>query len=37
MLQSGSVLAGNDHLHLPLGSLLRGVTQVKRAAVPAPG
>jgi len=33
MLQSGSVLAGNDHLHLPLGSLLRGVTQIKRAAV----
>jgi myo-inositol-1(or 4)-monophosphatase len=33
MLQSGSVLAGNDHLHLPLGSLLRGVSQVKRAAV----
>jgi myo-inositol-1(or 4)-monophosphatase len=33
MLQSGSVLAGNDHLHLPLGSLLRGATQVKRAAV----
>jgi myo-inositol-1(or 4)-monophosphatase len=33
MLQSGSVLAGNDHLHLPLGSLLRGVAQVKRAAV----
>jgi myo-inositol-1(or 4)-monophosphatase len=33
MLQSGSVLAGNDHLHLPLGSLLRGVSQIKRAAV----
>jgi myo-inositol-1(or 4)-monophosphatase len=33
MLQSGSVLAGNDHLHLPLGSLLRGVTPAKRAAV----
>ena len=24
MLQSGSVLAANDHLHLPLGALLRG-------------
>ena len=33
MLQSGSILAGNDHLHLPLGSLLRGATQAKRAAV----
>jgi myo-inositol-1(or 4)-monophosphatase len=33
MLQSGSILAGNDHLHLPLGSLLRGASQVKRAAV----
>ncbi len=32
MLQSGSILAGNDHLHLPLGSLLRGATQAKRAA-----
>ena len=32
MLQSGSVLAGNDHLHLPLGALLRGVGQAKRAA-----
>src|SRR5258706_6793349 len=33
MLQSGSILAGNDHLHLPLGSLLRGATQAKRPAV----
>jgi len=33
MLQSGSILAGNDHLHLPLGSVLRGAGQVKRAAV----
>jgi myo-inositol-1(or 4)-monophosphatase len=33
MLQSGSILAGNDHLHLPLGSLLRGTNAAKRAAV----
>ena len=32
MLQSGSILAGNDHLHLPLGTLLRGVAPAKRAA-----
>jgi myo-inositol-1(or 4)-monophosphatase len=32
MLQSGNVLAGNDHLHLPLGTLLRGVAPAKRAA-----
>jgi len=33
MLESGSVLAGNDHLHMPLGALLRGASSAKRAAV----
>ena len=31
MLDSGSVLAANDHLHLPLGTLLRGGTPKPRA------
>jgi len=32
LTQSGDILAANDRLHLPLGTLLRGASAVKRAA-----